>query len=228
MKYPTILALALSTTFLAACGGGGSDAPTGPVTSTLSFPLDAAYTKGMTTGVSLNGTAVDGADTYTMSLSITPAADEVFEGVPSKKSSGSLTMKKNGAVLVADTISYYYNINPFTQTGATYSSDGSYAVLTNNTGNYPTAAKVGDAGTIGTLTVYTSASKTTVKTTTQNTWTLEADTATTAFGCTNSVIRDAAGTQTGTAAGCTKIDTNGNALGMKYTLSVAGKTLIFK
>lgn len=227
MKYPTILALALSTGFLAACGGGGSDAPTGPVKSTLSFPLDAAYAKGFTTGVSLNGTAVDGADTYTMSLAITPAADEVFEGVLSKKSSGALTMKKNGAVLVADTISYYYSINPFTQTGARY-SDGSYAVLTNNTGNYPTAAKVDDAGTIGTLTVYTDASKTAVKATSQNTWTLEADTATTAFACANSVIRDAAGTQTGTAAGCTKIDTNGNALGMRFTLSVDGKTLVFK
>ena len=86
----------------------------------------------MTTGVTLNGTAVDGADTYTMAMAITPAADEVFEGVVSKKSIQSLTMKKNGAVLAADTISSYYSINPFKQTGAIYSSDGSYAVLTNN------------------------------------------------------------------------------------------------
>ena len=228
MKHPTLLALTLSTAFLAACGGGDdSPAPTGPVASTLTFPLAAAYAKGFTTGVSLNGTAVDGADTYTMSLSITPVADEVFEGVLSKKSSGALTMKKNGTVLGADAISYYYTVNPFTQTGGRY-SDGSYAVLTNNTGNFPTAAKVGDAGTVGTLTLYTSASKTAVKATTQNTWTLEADTATTAFGCVNSVIRDAAGTQTSTAAGCTKIDTNGNVLGMRYTLSIAGKTLVFK
>ena len=154
-------------------------------------------------------------------------ADEVFEGVLNKKSSGALTMKKNGTVLAADTISYYYTINPFTQTGARY-SDGSYAVSTSTTGVFPAAAKVGDAGTIGTLTLYTSASKTAVKATTQNTWTLEADTASTAFGCVNSVLRDAAGTQTGTAAGCTKIDTNGNVLGMRYTLSVAGKPLVFQ
>ena len=67
-----------------------------------------------------------------------------------------------------------------------------------------------------------------MKATTQSTWTLEADTATTAFGCANSVLRDAVGTLTGTAAGCYKIDTNGNALGMRYTLSVACKTLVFK
>jgi hypothetical protein len=101
-------------------------------------------------------------------------------------------------------------------------------VQTSNTGSFPTAAKLGDGGTLGTLTLYTSASKASVKATTQSTWTLEADTASSAFGCANSVIRDAAGTQTGTAAGCYKIDTSGNALGMRYTLSVAGKTLVFK
>ena len=229
MKYPTILALTLSSAFLAACGGGGGDSPspTGPVASTLTFPLDAAYTKAMTTGVTLNGTAVDGADTYTMTIAIAPAADEVFEGVVSKKSIQSLTMKKNGAVLGADNISSYYSINPFTTKGAIYSS-GTYAVQTSNAGFFPTAAKVGDSGTLGTLTLYTSPSKTTVQTTTQSTWTLEADTASTAFGCANMVIKNAAGTQTGTGAGCYKIDTNGNALGMKFTLSVAGKTLVFQ
>lgn len=229
MKYPTLLALTLSTAFLAACGGGGSDAPASPAAATTAatFPLDAAYTKVMTTGVSLNGTAVDGADTYTMSMSVTPAADEAFEGAVSKKSIQSLTMKKNGAVLVATTISSYFSINPFTTKGASY-SDGTYAVQTSTTGNFPTAAKVGDSGPLGTLTLYTNASKTTVQTTTQNTWTLEADTASAAFGCTNSILRNAAGTQTGTAAGCFKFDTNGNALGMRYTLSVAGKTLVFQ
>ena len=229
MKYQTIPALALATAFLAACGGGGGDTPasTAAVTTTTTFPLDAAYTKAMTTGVSLNGTAVDGADTYTMSLSIAPAGDEVFEGLTSKKSIQSLTMKKNGAVLGVDTISSYFTINPLAMKGARY-SDGSYAVQTSNTGNFPAVAKVGDAGTLGTLTLYTSASKTSVKATTQSTWTLEADTASSALGCANSVIRDAAGTQTGTAAGCYKIDTSGNVLGMRYTLSVAGKTLVFK
>ena len=136
-------------------------------------------------------------------------------------------MKKNGAVLSADTSSSYYSINPFTTKGAIY-SNGTYAVQTSNTGFFPTAAKVGDSGTLGTLTLYTSPTKTTVQTTTQSTWTLEADTASTAFGCANIVLKDAAGTQTGTAAGCYKIDTNGNAMGMRFTLSVAGKTLVFK
>ena len=195
--------------------------------SVLSFPLDAAYAKAVTTGVSLNGTAVDGADTYTMSLSITPATDEIFEGVVRNKSIESLTIKKNGSVLGVSGIDLYYSLNPFTTQGARY-SDGTHAVQTSTTGAFPATAKVGDSGALGTLTVYTNASKTTVLSTSLSTWTLEADTATTAFGCANSVIKNAAGAQTGTAAGCYKIDTNGNALGMRFTLSVAGKTLVFK
>lgn len=213
---------------LSACGGGGSDpAPAPTPVAAASFPLDAAYAKAMTTGVSLNGTAVDGADTYTMSLSITPASDAVFEGLVRKKSLEVLTLKKNGAVLTATSINAYYTINPFRTQGASY-SDGTYAVQPNTTGTFPTTAKVGDSGALGTLILYANASKAIVLGTTQSTWTMEADTATTAFSCVNSVIKDAAGIQTGTAAGCYKIDTNGNALGMRYTLSVAGKTLVFK
>lgn len=195
--------------------------------SALSFPLDAAYAKAVTTGVSLNGTAVDGADTYTMSLSIAPAADGTFEGVVRKKSIESLTIKKNGSVTGVTNIDLYYSLNPFTTQGASY-SDGTYAVQTTTSGAFPATAKVGDSGSLGTLTTYTSSSKATVQSTAQSTWTLEADTATTAFGCANSVIKNASGAQTGTAAGCYKIDTNGNALGMRFTLSVAGKTLVFK
>lgn len=196
------------------------------VSAIQTFPLDAAYTKAMTTGVNLSGTAIDGADTYTMSISITPAADEVFEGAVSKKAIETLTMKKNGAIVVTDTINNYFTINPMTTKGAIY-SDGSYGVLTSNLGSFPTSAKVGDSGSLGTLTLYSNSSKSTVKSTTQSTWTMEADTASTAFGCGNSVLRDAAGTLIGTTAGCYKIDTSGNVLGMRYTVTASGKTLVF-
>ena len=227
MKYPIILALALSTSFLAACGGGGGDAPAGPVVSTPSFPLDAAYTKAATTNRTFNGTAIDGADTWNLTWSTAVAADEVFEGALSKKASQSLTLKVNGVVGSVESFDTYFSINPLTSKGGRY-ADGSYAVLTSNTGVLPNAAKVGDAGTLGTLTTYTSDSKTTVKFTTQSTWTLEADTATTALGCSNSVIKDAAGTQTSTGSVCFKIDTSGNILGMRFTVSIPGKTLVFQ
>lgn len=198
----------------------------GPVVSIPTFPLDAAYTKAMTSGVNLSGTAIDGADTYTMSMYITPAADEFFEGAASKKAIETLTMKKNGAVVVTDTMSLYFSINPMTTKGALY-SNGSYAVQTSTLGGFPTAAKVGDSGSLGTVTQYSNSSKATVLSTTQSTWTMEADTASTAFGCANSVLRDASGAQMGTTAGCYKIDTSGNVLGMRYTITAPGKTLVF-
>lgn len=224
MKFSTILALTLSTVVLAACGGGGN---TPPVTVAPTYSLDAAQTKIVTTGMTLSGTAVDGTNTYTMSLSSTPAIDEVFEGVLSKKYSASMTMKLNGAVLSATNYSGYFSLNPFTVKGARY-ADGTYGVTTSTTGVYPTAAKVGDSGSLGTLTVYADSSKTTAKSTSQSTWTMEADTATTAYGCINGVNKDATGTQTGTTAGCYKMDSNGNVLGMRYTVSVPGLTLVFK
>ena len=181
----------------------------------------------MTNGISLSGTAVDGADTWSMTVSLTPASDEAFEGVVRKKALQSLTIKKNGTVLTASNIQGYYSLNPFATQGARY-SDGTYAVQTSTTGSFPVAAKVGDSGGLGILTLYTNASKTGVQGTTESTWTLEADTATTAFGCANSILKNLAGAQTGTTAACYKIDTNGNAVGMRYTLSVAGKTLVFK
>lgn len=226
MKLRTTLALSLTSAFLAACGGGGGDS-TPVATPTTTFPLEAAYTKAVINGISLSGTAVDGADTWSMTVSLTPASDEVFEGVVRKKALQSLTIKKNGAVLAASNIQSYFSINPFTTQGARY-SDGTYAVQTSTTGSFPVAAKVGDSGGLGILTVYTDANKTSVQSRAESTWTLEADTATTAFGCANIILKNAAGAQTGTAAGCYKIDTSGNALGMRYTLSVAGKTLVFK
>jgi hypothetical protein len=181
----------------------------------------------MRIGITLNGTAVDGADTYTMSLSITPATDETFEGVVRKKSLEVLTLKKNGAVLNATNIDGYYSTAPFVQWGARY-PDGTYAVQTSSTNVFPATAKVGESGAAGTLTLYTSSNKAAVQSTTQSTWTLEADTATTAWSCVNVIVKNAAGLQTSTSAGCTKFDTSGNSLGMRYTLSVAGKTLVFK
>ncbi len=228
MKIHRLITGIAFAALLSACGGGGGDAaPAATPVAAASFPLDAAYTKAMTNGVSLNGTAIDGADTYTMSLSITPATDAVFEGVVRKKSIQALTMKKNGSVLISETINVYYGVNPFTSYGASY-SNGTYAVQTTIGGAFPATAKVGDSGSLGTLTLYTSSSKATIESTAQSTWTLEADTATTAFGCANVVIKNASGVQTGTSAGCYKIDTNGNVLGMRLTISVPGLTLVFK
>ena len=175
MKHAQIFALSCTTALLTACGGGGGGGGGGGDTAApavLTFPVDAAYTKVMTTATSLSGTAVDGADTYTMNLSVLPAVDEAFEGTVRKKASQSLTIKKNGAVAVSSNYDQFFSIAPFSSKGARY-SDGTYAVAT-GTGVY--------------------SSKSAVVSTSDATWNVEAaDTASTAYACTNSSVKNASG-----------------------------------
>ena len=226
MKTVKVFFVLASTSFLMACGGGGEDA-TPIITSSAKFALDTAYTQAMTSGISLAGTAVDGADTWTLSLSVAPAADGTFEGVSTKKANQSLTMKKNGVTVLTSNIESFFTTNPLAIRGAKY-SDGTYAVQTAANGALSNTAVVGNSGPFGTLTVYSNSSKNAVLLTQDSTWTLEADTATTAYGCVNSVGKNVSGAVISTSSGCYKIDTDGKVLGMKYTLAVAGKTLEFR
>lgn len=227
MKIKTTLAVALSAVLLSACGGGSDSAPSTAPAAATTFPLDTAYTQVSTTGISLNGTAVDGVDTWTMALSVTPAADQTFEGATAKKSVQSITIKKNGATVVSSGGESFFTINPFNVKGLKL-NDGSYGVQTVAGGALSNVAKVGDSGPLGTVTVYSNSSKSSVLFTQEATWTLEADTATTAFGCSNTTAKSTAGAVIATTSGCYKIDTNGTVKGLKYTLALAGKTLVFR
>lgn len=229
MKIQKTLAVALSAVLLSACGGGSDSPPAAPVVSTAAtiFPLDTAYTQVSTTGISLNATAVDGADTWTMALSVAPAADQTFEGATAKKSVQAITIKKNGATALSSGGESFFTINPFMVKGLRL-NDGTYGVQTVANSVFSNAAKVGDSGSLGITTVYPNSSKSSVLFTQEGTWTLEADTATTAFGCSNIISKSTAGAVIASTSGCYKIDTNGTVKGLRYTLAVAGKTLVFR
>jgi hypothetical protein len=208
---------------LTACGGGGSSTPT----TTATYALDTAYTQASTGGVSLNGTAIDGADTWTLAMSLSPAADETFEGVTSKKAVQSLTIKKNGSTVLSSGGESFFSINPFKTKGLKL-NDGSYGVQTVAGGALSNTAIVGNSGPMGTITVYSNSSKSSVLFTQEATWTLEEDTATTAFACINTTAKNTSGVVITTTSGCYKVDSSGTIKGLKYTLSVAGKTLVFR
>jgi hypothetical protein len=209
---------------LTACGGGGGS--TSNNTSTT-YAVDTAYTQALTVGISLNGTAVDGADIWTMAMSVTPAADESFEGITTKKSVSAITIKKNGVTVLSSGSENFFSINPFKTKGLKL-NDGHYGVATVAGSAMPNSAVVGNTGSLGTVTVYTNASKSSIAFTQEATWTLEEDTATTAYACTNTTAKDTTGLLITTTSGCYKIDANGTIKGMKYTLAVAGKTLVFR
>lgn len=232
MNYKSIFSVAMATSiFLVGCGGGGSDSdvttkanPT-PVAAAQKYPLNASNQNILINGINLNSTATDGTDKYDLTLSISPSADEIFENVLRKKANLSITIKLNGVIGAVDNSSAYFSVNPLTNVGGR-NSDGSYMVLTSNPGVLPVSAAVGEFGGLGNYTTYNSNKS--IKETMQSSWSVEPDSATTAFSCSNNVIKNATGVQTSVGSSCYKLDTNGNILGMRFTITIAGKTLVFK
>lgn len=222
MKSSMTMAIVMGVIGLTGCGGGDS----GPIASAASFPLEASQSSVATTAGSYSATAIDGGNTWTWLVSTTPSADESFEGSSSKVASVSQTLKKNGATASVTSYKSYFSVNPYRSRGARY-SDGTYAVQT-QPGSYPVSATVGQTGSLGVLTVYTDSTKSVTLRTTESTWSLEPDTSTTAYLCVNSVVKAAGGAVEGTSAGCFRINTAGTVTGIRWTLSVEGKTLVFQ
>lgn len=220
-------AAAMASVVLTACGGGGGDSDASPGVSG-SFPLSAAYTRAMTQGITLSGTARSGADTFHLALDVRPATDEVFEGTIRKKALVTLALRANGALVANDVVQAYFSVDPYTSRGERY-GDGSVVVSATGSGVLPVSAQVGTGGSLGTSTMYTDAARTTVEATMQSTWTLEPGDGNSAYACTHTTIRYA-GTvgSADTESLCYRLDTNGNVLGLRYTVSVDGVTLVFQ
>lgn len=171
MKY---LALVLSSMMLVACGGGsggGVDAPaspTGPVASTLSFPLKSAFNTWIANGASINlvanGTsateATNGLCSGTLTKNNAPAVSgTTFLGASALSSVGVVTMTWTNCTpaLNSSTGTNYYDTNYLPIGSASQSgSVGVYA----GTFNIPNSVKVGDVGISGTENYYTDNTRT--------------------------------------------------------------------
>jgi hypothetical protein len=174
---------------LAGCGGGGGGgggdaaAPSGPVTSTLSFPLETAYKTliayGLTKSFTVTSTSptCSGSGTRTSAPAATAAT---FEGVAALSAAHTLTISLTNCTPAssAQTSTNYYDSNyvplGFNTVGGHY---GVY--LTPLT--IPTSVTVGGTATVGTETIYTDSTKATVYGTIVLSYVVEADTATTAI-----------------------------------------------
>lgn len=182
---------------LAACGGGGgssSTTTTGTVTSTLSFNVKSAYASFVTAGV-VKTFAVTGTCSGTASLTIAPATTAtVFEGITGFSGVNVTTMNYTNCTPATSvsTMTRYYDSN-YVPTGS--STTGQYGVFL-VAPSLPTSVKVGDAGVIGTQTYYTSNTKATGDGREDNSYVIEADTATTAIFNLISKYYNAAGTLT--------------------------------
>lgn len=180
----TLMALGL-TVLLAGCGGGGGSAAapaaTGPVTSTLSFPISSAWgtlvANGMTKTFTISGTC-----SGTASLTASPTVGgATFEGVAGRLSAvqtttGTLTNCTPSSLASTSTVYYDSNYIPLgnNTVGGTYS-----VYLTAPT--VPPTALVGGTGTVGTMTNYTSITNRTSTGQQVTSYVMEADTASTAI-----------------------------------------------
>lgn len=135
------------------------------------------------------------------------------------------TLRQNGAVINTTSATSYFDLNAPSPVGAIY-SDSSYEVITMQ-GVLPVTSTVGMQGVGWTSVTYASSSKLTKTTDSTLNWSLDADTATTAWLCGNSVDRNTDGF-TDSGSECYKINTSGQILGGKATVVVQGVTLTFQ
>lgn len=226
MKQQTIL-VCLAAVLASACGGGGHDDVTSPSTFDVNAAMASLLTQGMnfsdlkaSSSISPPGSTVISLvnNSYGLTFSFVPTTDgeRVPGGEIFKKSVQTSSTAKNGVQLGASSATYYYKLNP-TQLVADARSDGqvvSYA----SSGALPTAALVGQSGTFNTFTV-TGAAATGV-----TTWSLEPDSASTAWACFTT-------TTTASAASpdkyCYRISPAGAISDAKVTITVDARVMTF-
>lgn len=181
MKTTKLLLVMLFSIAVVACGGGGgSSSPTGPVSSTLSFPLQSAYTTLIANGASKTFTIsgdCGGSGTKTAAAATTSAT---FEGVTGFSAVGTLTTSSAAPCAASSATSFtsYYDTNyiplGFNSVGVNY---GVYLTAP----VFPTSVIVGNTGIIGTVTLYTDSTKTVGNGRGDLSYVIEPDTASTAI-----------------------------------------------
>ena len=211
-----ILSSALTLGF-AGCGSGDDPDP-----RLETYSLDKAAVQRATTIMSLSASA----NAWSFTWDSVPAADEVFEGVVSKKTMESVTFKDNGVVTSVDLTDVYHSLNPYFERGSIRAPGGFYspyyAVMTRD-GDYPTAGRIGESGPLATGIQYEDATQTVVVGRVVTTWSIEVASATTAYGCDNNVYQDAAGVpKDQSRSWCYELDSTSNIVGVRLTLRNPG------
>jgi len=208
MKNISVILFAI-VFFLTACGGGGgaNPAPTGPVTSILSFPLQTGYRAILATGLSKSFTvsgSCSGSGTKTSSPASTTST---FEGVSGFSASATLTMSLTNCTpsSTAATSTAYFdsNYNPIgmNSVGINYGVWSSFVM--------PATVNVGNTGTIGTENLFANSSKSTSNGYIAQSYVVEADTASTAVFNLIARIYNASGVLTATEQDRYQISTSG-------------------
>jgi hypothetical protein len=234
MKKTHLVIATSSAVLLSACGGGGGGDNNTPVTpsavvSTASFPVAGTVSASEQTSDSYTVSTIDSSGkTDTLTVTNVPGAQATFEKMTASTSVQTAILKQNGVLLNQVVSTSYFQLTPYLNYGEIDQSTGHYTVTDITTPLYlPATAKVGDTGAINAATTYTNSTKTTVVSRMTRTWSLEADTATTAFLCANIVTTPVSGTVS-KESHCYRITTSGVITGHKMIFTESGQTLTFQ
>ena len=247
-KYLFWIAL---TALLAACGGGSGEhdgedgrtsatpiVPASPVTpvipvSTLDFPVEAVFSSLATSVSTFSASAADAAgNSYLLSVDFTPGLDKTdtrIYATPLKTFKQTNIVKKNG--VIASTINFedFYLLGPYYFFGSlnNVSDTNNYMkVITHST--LPLTGRVGTAGSFfnGENHIKNAILS---PDTWHATWSVEADTATTAWLCLNIAMTSTNGPIGLTAeTDCYRINQAGNISGFKADITENGIKLNYR
>jgi len=182
-KFKLLTATALLS-LLSACGGGGGGGTAAPVASTESFPLMTVYRNTITSSSSNNytisgtisGVSVTGSGTVTFGN----LSAGTFEGLPALQRTTTATGSAvvNGGTIPLNTSSIDWFDSNYVPKGESGGED--YVVIA-GTPTIPTTARINDTGTLYTANRYASSTKAVLRGTSEVTYVMEADTASTAL-----------------------------------------------
>ncbi len=207
---------------LSGCGGGGGGSD-GPVVSTLDFPIETVVEVYMQSDHQFDLAGARNGVNVTMSYTFTAGATAAFEGHAAHTATEVAVLTANGVPSQLRSISYFA-LDPYVSYGSLDQDTGEYAVF-NQTANLPATARVGQSGVLGDEISYVDSSKEQVTDTSALSWSLEADTATTALFCINVNVNN---TSIGDGSQCYRIDANGTVLNFVMRVNVDGGTLTLK
>ena len=163
---------------LSACGGGDSTPATGPVVSTLSFPLKSAYSTLVEKGYTKKYVVSGSCEGFASEITAPATGGQTFNGVTGQLSTAlTLSINLTTCASITATVNTYYDTD-FTPLG--FSSVGVYSVYLPPP-SIPASIMVGDTGTIGTAKNFTDSSKITLAGKTVVSYVVEPDTASTAI-----------------------------------------------
>jgi hypothetical protein len=139
----------LAAIALTSCGGGGGSGGTGPVTSTLAFPLQSGMKASVQQGSSINF-SVSGTCSGTANINISTPLPATFGNVAALSVVNAANLNLPNCIppsLYSTSTDYYdSNYDPL----GTIDSSGNYGVYATPP-SIPVSVKVGDIGTIGTI-----------------------------------------------------------------------------